>query len=1295
MRTFTQLRSTLSTRVLKAGKYLSALVLILSAFSINAQVDCDITMACNDGIQVSLDENCEAQIYPDMILEDPAYDNEFYTVIVMDQQGNIIPDALMDYSHVNQLFDVSVQLNGCPVSCWGNMTIEDKLAPQFIDCLDVEVECDADLTPGVDVPQVSAFDACSVVIDYDYSDVVTNNPCDSAYAQTVERTWTVTDEQGNSAMCTQTINVLRATLSDVVFPPNYDDIDQPAFSCSVNIETLPNGAPSPNVTGFPTGADCPNIQTYYSDIIFDICGASIKVLRQWVVIDWCTGEELNYNQIIKILDNQPPVCTTNPDFIDQIFTDEGECTATYEVPAPIVIFECSEYSYTVGYKLKDENGDPFDQPIYDNVTYNPFTELYSISDLPQDTTWIVYTVTDACGNSSQCFTEVFVQDGEAPTPVCEGYTVVSLEDAGWADLYATSVDDGSFDNCEIDRLEIKRFSTPCGFPSDLQFGEKVNFCCEDVDAGYIQVAMRAYDKAGNFNDCIVNVNVQDKINPTIECPDNITINCETDYTNTDITGYPEAFDNCSVEITYTDNANLNDCGLGTVVRTWRATDAQGRFAQCIQIITVADFDPFNESDIVWPGDLEINDCSKDNATPEILNSFPQLSNTDCANIAVSYDDDIFYNVPDYCIKVLRHWKVIDWCSYDPQDPVYYEYTQKIAIYNTIAPVFETCQDVEILSEDGACEETITLEVNATDDCTPSALIKYTYSIDEDNDGIVDFTGITNSITLTLSSGTHKVTWTAEDKCGNITTCTKFVNIIDNKPPTPICIGQVTWVLDEDGFAEIWASDFNLKSEDSCDDEEELTYSFNEAGNMPAMTFTCADVPNGIAEEIPLRMYVFDTDGNFEYCEVSLILQDSDLTNACDDMENAGRIAGHIYTETNEGIESIDVELMDMSISEAEMGETHEAGDYLFEEVPYYNGYTIEPYKNDDVTNGVSTLDLVLIQRHILGLAELDSPYKLIAADVNASDNLTSTDLLDLRKVILGIHSEFSSNTSWRFMPSSFEIEDPEHPYDFPEKVLISEMYLSDENIDFTAIKIGDVNNSANVSNGEKSSTRSASKLLKWDNQPLTVGEQIEIPVYANELNNLTGLQLAIGTDQSKAVIRGITSGALQIDASMTNMKNNAIALSWFNATPIEVNTNEVLFYVQVEVIATDMLENVLHIDPKAMDAEVYDAELATFGLDIEIGEGVYEHQKTVLYQNTPNPFKGMTTIAFELEDKQDATLTIYDVSGKQLYTMTREFNRGYNELTIDTESMDTQSGVLFYQLQSGNFIQSKKMMIIR
>ena len=1279
-----------------AARVLGMIACLMVANIATAQVDCNTTMACNDGLQVSLDDNCVVTITPDMILEDPQYADDQYTVVLMDAANQQLPTAEVDYSYVNQTLSVNILLNGCAASCWGNITIEDKLPPVLTNCEDLIVDCDDNITPGVGVPGVTAIDACGPVTDIDYTDTEETNACANDFVKTVTRVWTATDQQGNEATCTQLILVRKATVADVVFPPNYDDIELPAFSCAITLETLPNGAPTPEVTGYPEGASCPNIQTYYTDVVFPICGASIKVLRQWVIIDWCTGEEATENQVIKILDDKAPICTATPDFINEIPTDEGLCTGTFTVPAPIVIFECSDYTYNVGYKLRDENGDPYEDPIYDNVSYNPLTDLFTITGLPQDTSWIVYTLTDACGNTSQCFTEVFVEDLEAPTPVCEGYTVVGLEDAGWADIFGSSIDDDSYDNCEIDRFEVRRESTPCGFSSDLTFGEKVNFCCEDVGAGYVKVIMRVFDKSGNYNDCYVNV--QDKINPEITCPSNVTIQCTQDYTDLSLTGTAIGTDNCSVEVTNVDNVNLDECGKGIVTRTWSATDPQGRVATCTQTIYVVDSNPFNSNNISWPTDLEVDGCDASEASPEELNSFPILSNTDCTNIAISYDDDVFYVTNDYCIKVLRHWRIVDWCNYDPQNPSYFEYTQKIGFTNDVAPTFEACSNESFTSTDGDCQEEVTITVNATDDCTPASQLKYSYVLDVDNNGSIDYNGTTNTFTRTLDAGTHKVVFTVVDKCHNESVCTKFITIKDTKAPTPICIGEVVWVLGEDGTTEVWASDFDLKSEAACGSDDDLIFSFNAAGTQQSLFFSCADIDNGIAQEIPLEMHVIDASGNSEFCSVTLILQDSQSSNACADDLGKASISGHIVNSNNEGILDIEVELMDMNAQDANMDMTQQDGVYAFDDVNYYGTYAIEPYKNDDAANGVSTLDLVMVQRHILGLQELDSPYKIIAADVNGSNKLTSSDLLLMRKVILGINTTFADNTSWRFLPTTFEIEDPADPFGFPEKVEFNELYVSNNDINFTAIKTGDVNGSATtgLKNEAISETRSGAKSLYVANQSFNSGSDVIVTINANEVRSMVGMQFTMEYDATMLNFKGMTNGKLSMNNYNVKVDNGSLLISWNAINALELSSEDELFSLNFTAINDGVLNEAIEMNSNGIQAEYYDESLNVYDLSLELeNRSVISDVANTLHQNSPNPFKGMTAIGFDLKEGGVATIAIFDIAGRELYNITKEFNQGYNEMTIDVTSLNTNSGILYYTLKAGDFIDTKKMMIIK
>ena len=91
-------------------------------------------------------------------------------------------------------------------------------------------------------------------------------------------------------------------------------------------------------------------------------------------------------------------------------------------------------------------------------------------------------------------------------------------------------------------------------------------------------------------------------------------------------------------------------------------------------------------------------------------------------------------------------------------------------------------------------------------------------------------------------------------------------------------------------------------------------------------------------------------------------------------------------------------------------QTGKAGDFAFDNM-LPGLYKIFPYKNDDPTLGVSTSDLIAIQKHILGIERFERMDQFVAGDVNKDDDITSIDLIELRKLILGIYTQFPQNTS--------------------------------------------------------------------------------------------------------------------------------------------------------------------------------------------------------------------------------------------------------------------------------------------
>jgi hypothetical protein len=88
------------------------------------------------------------------------------------------------------------------------------------------------------------------------------------------------------------------------------------------------------------------------------------------------------------------------------------------------------------------------------------------------------------------------------------------------------------------------------------------------------------------------------------------------------------------------------------------------------------------------------------------------------------------------------------------------------------------------------------------------------------------------------------------------------------------------------------------------------------------------------------------------------------------------------------------------------------------DAPDTGAVTLTPsYATDaPIANGVTTADITLIRRHVLGLTLLDSPYKVMAGDVNGSDSVTTADITLIRRLILGTATTFSGGL-WRFVPS--------------------------------------------------------------------------------------------------------------------------------------------------------------------------------------------------------------------------------------------------------------------------------------
>jgi len=86
--------------------------------------------------------------------------------------------------------------------------------------------------------------------------------------------------------------------------------------------------------------------------------------------------------------------------------------------------------------------------------------------------------------------------------------------------------------------------------------------------------------------------------------------------------------------------------------------------------------------------------------------------------------------------------------------------------------------------------------------------------------------------------------------------------------------------------------------------------------------------------------------------------------------------------------------------------------------------------------------------------------------------------------------------------------------------------------------------------------------------------------------------------------------------------------------------------------------------------------------------------KYVLYQNYPNPFNPTTTIKYSIPKASVVTIKVYDVLGSELTTLLNEEKPGGSyEVNFDATAYGT--GVYFYRIQAGSFIETKKLVLIK
>jgi len=687
-----------------------------------------------------------------------------------------------------------VSTNACGTdTCSFEVIVTDNVPPVITCPADLLVSANSSCNAsGVNLGVPVATDNCLV------SAVTSNAPAIFPLGTTIV-TWTVTDNSGLTASCTQNVTVTDDTPPQIACPVNvtaYTNsgctatgvvLGTPVTNDNCGVAGVSNNAPAV----FPVGV------TQVIWTVTDLAGLSSTCTQTVTVIDddpptiscpadittnannGCTATGLNLGtpvtadncSVASVGNNAPAAFPVGVTIVTWVVTDgsgnTASCTQTItvnDVTPPVITCPTPAASYNTDLNLCSRSLS-FTATATDNCAVSQIkyfiggTEITFPYTFPKGTTMVTAVAYDASNNSSQCSFNVTVVDVQAPVITCPGNQTRNTT-AGTCNytVSGNEFDPPSFaDNCPGSTITNNYNNS--GTLANAVFPE-----------GFTLVTWTIKDASNNISSCSFSVTIIDNQAPVIlNCPSNITV-----YTgpgrltcNQAATWVPPtATDNCNpggVIITSTHPPGTI-FPVGNTLVTYTATDPSGNSSTCSFTVTVIDNTP---PTFTAPANVTIYidaDCNYNASvafTGDVINEFDNCTPTGL-QATIANDATVAGTCPG-TYTITRTWQLTD-------------------IYGN------TTTHQQVIQVKDNTKPILSIPANKTVQCNESTMPGNTgQATATDNSekclGLVTITYTDNTVAGTCPDNfTISRTWFATDCSGNMTSGVQVISVVDNTPP---------------------------------------------------------------------------------------------------------------------------------------------------------------------------------------------------------------------------------------------------------------------------------------------------------------------------------------------------------------------------------------------------------------------------------------------------------------------------------------------------------------------------------
>lgn len=372
--------------------------------------------------------------------------------------------------------------------------------------------------------------------------------------------------------------------------------------------------------------------------------------------------------------------------------------------------------------------------------------------------------------------------------------------------------------------------------------------------------------------------------------------------------------------------------------------------------------------------------------------------------------------------------------------------------------------------------------------------------------------------------------------------------------------------------------------------------------------------------------------------------------------------------------------------------------------------------NYQPSNGVTVYDIFLLHSHILGMEPLSNPYNWIAADVNNSGSITTFDITQIRKIILGLQPDFLVGT-YRFIPehylanATFASDFENNPFTASYFGLGYPAYIdSDLSLDmddatvadpstwsYVAVKVGDVNCSMIVEDqqpcGEGQENTGLITTTQGAGPCLSVEDILTVEVDASNIEDaVSSYQLGLTYDKDKLTFLGIAPGDIP-DFKFDNfvVKAGEIRTLWYKDDAGEemLDDPKTLFKMHFKVkSASCNVNQAIALDDETLPGMFFNNKSqSSVAADLTFNWAKnVESPKGRITSVYPNPASNNLSFNFHLDQAATVAVNVWDFQGNSI---SYEYAYGSGDHTYTFGSIASLSaGPLNYTLKIDNFTYS-------